>query len=133
MNAADKRCAVTREDLAHATLVTITNNIGSIARMCASNEKIDRVSKDGAVCRFGVLILVFPMPCLGCVRGQLPSCQLHRNETVGLRDGLLVQGDVEGAVPAARGLFRSRRLSAPVQRRISKWVEAEQRHEHEQR
>lgn len=48
MNAADKRCAVTREDLAHATLVTITNNIGSIARMCASNEKIDRVSKDGA-------------------------------------------------------------------------------------
>lgn len=44
MNAADKRSAVSREDLAHATLVTITNNIGSIARMCASNEKIDRVS-----------------------------------------------------------------------------------------
>lgn len=43
MNAADKRSAVSREDLAHATLVTITNNIGSIARMCASNEKIDRV------------------------------------------------------------------------------------------
>lgn len=44
MNAADKRSAVSREDLAHATLVTITNNIGSIARMCAVNEKIDRVS-----------------------------------------------------------------------------------------
>lgn len=43
MNAADKRSVVSREDLAHATLVTITNNIGSIARMCASNEKIDRV------------------------------------------------------------------------------------------
>lgn len=43
MNAADKRSAVSREDLAHATLVTITNNIGSIARMCAVNEKIDRV------------------------------------------------------------------------------------------
>lgn len=35
---------MSREDLANATLVTITNNIGSIARMCASNEKIDRVS-----------------------------------------------------------------------------------------
>lgn len=43
MNAPDKRSAVSREDLAHATLVTITNNIGSIARMCACNEKIDRV------------------------------------------------------------------------------------------
>ncbi|XP_058466684.1 pantothenate kinase 3 [Malaya genurostris] len=43
MNLADKRACVTKEDLANATLVTITNNIGSIARMCASNEKIDRV------------------------------------------------------------------------------------------
>lgn len=46
MNAADKRSAVSREDLAHATLVTITNNIGSIARMCAVNEKIDRVREN---------------------------------------------------------------------------------------
>lgn len=30
--------------LANATLVTITNNIGLIARMCALNEKIDKVS-----------------------------------------------------------------------------------------
>jgi hypothetical protein len=28
---------------ANATLVTITNNIGLIARMCAVNEKIDKV------------------------------------------------------------------------------------------
>ncbi|XP_058832430.1 pantothenate kinase 3 isoform X2 [Topomyia yanbarensis] len=43
MNLADRRASVSKEDLANATLVTITNNIGSIARMCASNEKIDRV------------------------------------------------------------------------------------------
>lgn len=29
--------------IANATLVTITNNIGLIARMCAVNEKIDKV------------------------------------------------------------------------------------------
>lgn len=34
----EKRDAVTKEDLARATLITITNNIGSIARMCALNE-----------------------------------------------------------------------------------------------
>lgn len=43
MNLSERRASVTKEDLANATLVTITNNIGSIARMCASNEKIDRV------------------------------------------------------------------------------------------
>lgn len=45
MNSKEKRSTVTREDLARATLVTITNNIGSIARMCALNEKIENVSK----------------------------------------------------------------------------------------
>ncbi|CAL8306486.1 unnamed protein product [Boreogadus saida] len=39
----EKRESVSKEDLARATLVTITNNIGSIARMCAVNEKIERV------------------------------------------------------------------------------------------
>ncbi|XP_044005185.1 pantothenate kinase 3 isoform X4 [Aphidius gifuensis] len=43
MNSEDRRNAVSREDLARATLVTITNNIGSIARMCAVNENIERV------------------------------------------------------------------------------------------
>lgn len=43
MNFKERRNAVTKEDLARATLVTITNNIGSIARMCAVNEKIERV------------------------------------------------------------------------------------------
>lgn len=39
----EKRENATKEDLARATLVTITNNIGSIARMCAVNEGINRV------------------------------------------------------------------------------------------
>ncbi|TRY62394.1 hypothetical protein DNTS_007873 [Danionella cerebrum] len=39
----EKRDSISKEDLARATLVTITNNIGSIARMCAVNEGIDRV------------------------------------------------------------------------------------------
>ncbi|KAI4458103.1 pantothenate kinase [Holotrichia oblita] len=43
MNSRDKRSKVSREDLARATLVTITNNIGSIARMCALQEKIEKV------------------------------------------------------------------------------------------
>lgn len=43
MNSKERRNAVSKEDLAHATLVTITNNIGSIARMCAVKEKIERV------------------------------------------------------------------------------------------
>jgi type II pantothenate kinase len=38
MISADKRETASRADLARATLVTITNNIGSIARMCALNE-----------------------------------------------------------------------------------------------
>lgn len=43
MMSEDRRKDVSKEDLARATLVTITNNIGSIARMCAVNEKIERV------------------------------------------------------------------------------------------
>lgn len=39
----DRRSAASREDLARATLVMITNNIGSIARLCAVNEGIERV------------------------------------------------------------------------------------------
>ncbi|XP_075221625.1 pantothenate kinase 3 fbl isoform X2 [Lycorma delicatula] len=43
MNSKERRATVSREDLARATLVTITNNIGSLARMCALNEKVNRV------------------------------------------------------------------------------------------
>ncbi|XP_072376236.1 pantothenate kinase 3 isoform X1 [Diabrotica undecimpunctata] len=43
MNSRERRSNVSKQDLARATLVTITNNIGSIARMCAIQEKIERV------------------------------------------------------------------------------------------
>lgn len=43
MNSKDRQGSVSRADLANATLVTITNNIGSIAKMCAINEKIEKV------------------------------------------------------------------------------------------
>ena len=43
MNLEEKRKGATREDLAKATLVTITNNISSIARLCARAENIERV------------------------------------------------------------------------------------------
>ncbi|CAG9854180.1 unnamed protein product [Phyllotreta striolata] len=43
MNSKERRNRVSKQDLARATLVTITNNIGSIARMCALQERIGRV------------------------------------------------------------------------------------------
>ncbi|XP_063303515.1 pantothenate kinase 3 isoform X2 [Pelobates fuscus] len=51
----DKRESVSKEDLARATLVTITNNIGSIARMCAVNEKINKVIFVGNFLRVNTL------------------------------------------------------------------------------
>lgn len=63
MNSKEKRINVTREDLARATLVTITNNIGSIARMCAVNEKIERVNLQ--------LFLIFFFSCLFLVASNL--------------------------------------------------------------
>lgn len=43
MNCPEKRQDAKPEDLARATLVTITNNIGSITRLCAQAEKLERV------------------------------------------------------------------------------------------
>ena len=43
MNCEAARESASKEDLARATLVTITNNIGSLARLCARNEQIERV------------------------------------------------------------------------------------------
>ncbi|XP_015199334.1 pantothenate kinase 2, mitochondrial isoform X2 [Lepisosteus oculatus] len=51
----EKRESVSKEDLARATLVTITNNIGSITRMCALNENIDRVVFVGNFLRINTL------------------------------------------------------------------------------
>ncbi|KAK3095406.1 hypothetical protein FSP39_014300 [Pinctada imbricata] len=43
MNNKEKRENTSKEDLARATLTTLTNNIGSIARMCAVTEKIEHI------------------------------------------------------------------------------------------
>lgn len=43
MNGKERRGSVSKEDLANATLVTITNNIGSIAKLCAMNQEIEKV------------------------------------------------------------------------------------------
>jgi len=43
MNLSDKRDSASKADLARATLVTITNNIGSLTRLCARAEGIERV------------------------------------------------------------------------------------------
>lgn len=64
MTSSDKREVASREDLAKATLVTITNNIGSIARMCAVNEGIERVVFVGNFLRVNPLsmkLLAFAM------------------------------------------------------------------------
>ena len=38
MNLAEKRDQTSKADLAHATLVTVLNNIGSISMMCARTQ-----------------------------------------------------------------------------------------------
>ena len=78
MMSKDKRESVSKEDLARATLVTITNNIGSITRMCALNEvsivlvvfywqKINKSKVDGWMSRYNgeeiVSILVQGQHC----------------------------------------------------------------------
>lgn len=55
MMSKEKRELVSKADLARATLVTITNNIGSITRMCALNEKIERVVFVGNFLRVNTL------------------------------------------------------------------------------
>ncbi|TMS21723.1 pantothenate kinase 2, mitochondrial [Larimichthys crocea] len=51
----EKRESVSKEDLARATLVTITNNIGSITKLCALNENIERVVFVGNFLRVNTL------------------------------------------------------------------------------
>lgn len=52
MNSSDRRESISKEDLANATLVTITNNIGSIAKLCAMNQDIKKVSLVSSNCHF---------------------------------------------------------------------------------
>ena len=68
----EKREYVSKQHLARATLVTITNNIGSVARMWAVNEKINRV----------VFVGNF-------------TCQYSLDETFGICPGLLSKGQLK--------------------------------------
>ncbi|GFO05283.1 pantothenate kinase 3 [Plakobranchus ocellatus] len=64
MMSKEKRKCAKKEDLARATLVTLTNNIGSIARMCAKTEKIERVVFVGNFLRVNTIsmkLLAFAM------------------------------------------------------------------------
>ncbi|XP_072487030.1 pantothenate kinase 3 isoform X2 [Notamacropus eugenii] len=86
----EKRESVSKEDLARATLVTITNNIGSIARMCADNEKINRVVFVGNFLRVNTLsmkLLAYALDYWS--KGQLKALFLEHEGYFGAVGALL--------------------------------------------
>uniref|UniRef100_A0A1A8RMB4 pantothenate kinase n=2 Tax=Nothobranchius TaxID=28779 RepID=A0A1A8RMB4_9TELE len=86
----DKRDSISKEDLARATLVTITNNIGSIARMCAVNEKIERVVFVGNFLRINTLstkLLAYAMDFWS--KGQLKALFLEHEGYFGAVGALM--------------------------------------------
>ena len=66
MTSEENRSSVSDKDLARAMLVTITNNIGSIARMCAVNH----VSETMKTIKFYLYVLTFHLPFK---KAMLPS------------------------------------------------------------
>ncbi|MGH0145411.1 UNVERIFIED_CONTAM: hypothetical protein FKN15_040341 [Acipenser sinensis] len=95
----EKRESICKEDLARATLVTITNNIGSITRMCALNENIDRVVFVGNFLRINTLsmkLLAYAMDYWS--KGQLKALFLehepHGSHLLRQIYILLIQDDV---------------------------------------
>ncbi|KAL4640229.1 pantothenate kinase 3-like isoform X1 [Arapaima gigas] len=86
----EKQMSVSKEDLARATLVTITNNIGSITRMCALNENIDRVVFVGNFLRVNTLsmkLLAYAMEYWS--KGQLKALFLQHEGYFGAVGALL--------------------------------------------
>ncbi|CAD7675490.1 unnamed protein product [Nyctereutes procyonoides] len=86
----EKRETVSKEDLARATLVTITNNIGSVARMCAVNEKINRVVFVGNFLRVNTLsmkLLAYALDYWS--KGQLKALFLEHEGYFGAVGALL--------------------------------------------
>merc|ERR1719348_129905 len=57
MNIAEKAGGASKEDLARATLMMITNNIGSIARLCCKSEGTDRVVFVGNFLRINTIAM----------------------------------------------------------------------------
>lgn len=90
MMSKEKRESISKEDLARATLVTITNNIGSIARMCALNENIDRVVFAGNFLRINMVsmkLLAYAMDFWS--KGQLKALFLEHEGYFGAVGALL--------------------------------------------
>ncbi|XP_057197636.1 pantothenate kinase 2, mitochondrial isoform X1 [Triplophysa rosa] len=90
MMSKEKRDSVTKEDLARATLVTITNNIGSITRMCAHNENIERVVFVGNFLRVNTLsmkLLAYALDYWS--KGQLKALFLRHEGYFGAVGALL--------------------------------------------
>ncbi|XP_069467424.1 pantothenate kinase 1 isoform X3 [Ambystoma mexicanum] len=90
MMSKEKRDTIRKEDLAKATLVTITNNIGSIARMCALNENIDRVVFVGNFLRINMVsmkLLAYAMDYWS--NGQLQALFLEHEGYFGAVGALL--------------------------------------------
>ncbi|XP_061599779.1 pantothenate kinase 2, mitochondrial isoform X2 [Cololabis saira] len=90
MMSKDKRESVSKEDLARATLVTITNNIGSITRMCALNENIEKVVFVGNFLRVNTLsmkLLAYAMDYWS--KGQLKALFLRHEGYFGAVGALL--------------------------------------------
>ncbi|XP_069016852.1 pantothenate kinase 2, mitochondrial isoform X2 [Embiotoca jacksoni] len=90
MMSKEKRESVSKEDLARATLVTITNNIGSITRMCAVNENIERVVFVGNFLRVNTLsmkLLAYAMDYWS--KGQLKALFLRHEGYFGAVGALL--------------------------------------------
>ena len=55
MNLDDKRAEAKKEDLAKACLITVTNNVGSIALLCARISKVERILFVGNYLRNNVM------------------------------------------------------------------------------
>ncbi|XP_075830002.1 pantothenate kinase 1 isoform X2 [Microtus pennsylvanicus] len=90
MMSKEKRESISKEDLARATLVTITNNIGSIARMCALNENIDKVVFVGNFLRINMVsmkLLAYAMDFWS--KGQLKALFLEHEGYFGAVGALL--------------------------------------------
>ncbi|XP_017695581.1 PREDICTED: pantothenate kinase 1 isoform X3 [Lepidothrix coronata] len=90
MMSKEKRDSISKEDLARATLVTITNNIGSIARMCALNENIDKVVFVGNFLRINMIsmkVLAYAMDYWS--KGQLKALFLEHEGYFGAVGALL--------------------------------------------
>ncbi|CAL8302726.1 unnamed protein product [Boreogadus saida] len=90
MLTSEKREGVSKADLARATLVTITNNIGSITRMCALNENINKVVFVGNFLRVNTLsmkLLAYAMDYWS--KGQLKALFLRHEGYFGAVGALL--------------------------------------------